>query len=118
MRTHKDLEAWKNSVNLVQDIYQFTGKFPQEELYGLTNQMRRAAISVPSNIAEGAARNSGKEFVRFLSVSQGSLSELETQTIISERLGFLRREESSELLNRMNLVRAQISGLMKYMRKK
>jgi four helix bundle protein len=118
MRTHKDLDAWKNSMQLAQEIYRFTASYPQSEMYGLANQMRRAAVSVPSNIAEGAARASAKEFARFLSVSQGSLAELETQTILSERLGFLEAQISSRLMGDMNLIRAQLSGLVKYVKRK
>ena len=118
MRTHKDLDAWKNSMQLAQEIYRFTGSYPQSEMYGLANQMRRAAVSVPSNIAEGAARASAKEFARFLSVSQASLAELETQTILSERMGFLEAQISSRLMGDMNLIRAQLSGLIKYVKRK
>ena len=118
MRTHKDLDAWKNSMDLAQEIYKLTSDYPQSELYGLANQMRRAAVSVPSNIAEGAARASAKEFARFLSLSQGSLAELETQTILSGRLGFLEQQDSTKLLGEMNLVRAQLAGLVRYMKRK
>jgi len=78
MKTHKDLEVWKISIEMVTNIYKITRIFPKEEIYGLTNQMRRAAVSVPSNIAEGSGRNSNKEFVQFLYYAVGSLSELET----------------------------------------
>ncbi len=86
-RPHYRLEAWKEAMALVKMVYERTRGFPREELYGLTNQIRRAAVSVPSNIAEGAARTSKKEFVQFLSVARGSLSELETQLLISVDLG-------------------------------
>ena len=82
--THKDLAVWKKSMDLVTDVYELTSKFPREEQFGLTNQMRRSAVSVPSNIAEGAARNSTKEFIQFLYYSLSSLSELETQLLISK----------------------------------
>ena len=78
IRNHKDLEVWKKSMDLVSNIYKITESFPNKELYGLTNQIRRAAVSIPSNIAEGAARNSKKEFIQFLYIALGSLSELET----------------------------------------
>jgi four helix bundle protein len=77
-RSYRDLEVWKAAVELVKEIYQITGKFPSSEVYGLTNQIREAAISIPSNIAEGQGRNSAKEFQQFLSISLGSLAELET----------------------------------------
>lgn len=86
MKSHKDLEVWKRSVELVKTIYEITKSFPKEELYGLTNQMRRSAISIPSNIAEGAARNHNKEFIQFLYITLGSIAELETQIIISKKL--------------------------------
>jgi four helix bundle protein len=80
MKTHKDLEVWKNSIKLVTTIYTVTKSYPKEELFGLTNQMRRSAVSIPSNIAEGAARNSKKEFIQFLHIARGNLAELETQS--------------------------------------
>ena len=92
MKTHKDLKVWKKSLDLVENVYVSTKSFPKEEVYGLTSQIRRAAISIPSNIAEGAARNSKKEFVQFLYVALGSISELETQHIIAERLGYIKSD--------------------------
>ena len=86
---HYNLEAWKLAMTLVKNVYQVTRSFPQEEIYGLTAQMRRSAVSVPSNLAEGAARTGRKEFAQFLSVAKGSLSELETQLLISAELGYL-----------------------------
>ena len=77
-RPHYKLEAWKSAMALVSSIYQITRSFPKEELYGLTSQMRRAAVSIPSNLAEGAARTGQKEFAQLLSIAKGSLSELET----------------------------------------
>ena len=94
-RPHENLEAWRLSISLVTTIYAATRSFPKEELFGLTEQMRRAAVSVPSNIAEGAARSSRKEFGQFLSVAKGSLSELETQLLISSELGFLARNHNA-----------------------
>ncbi|OBQ55403.1 four helix bundle protein [Tamlana sp. s12] len=85
---HKDLDVWKKSVDLVELIYDLTAKFPKEEKFGLVSQMRRAAVSVPSNIAEGAARKGDKELVQFLMIVLGSLAELETQYLISVRLKF------------------------------
>lgn len=93
MRTHKDLEVWKKSVELVTSIYKLTSNFPREEMFGLTNQIRRSAVSVPGNIAEGAARQSAKEFVHFLSISLGSQQELETQLLISKNLTFMTETE-------------------------
>ena len=79
MKTHKDLDVWNKSIDLVEDIYKLTKEFPKEELYGLTNQLRRASVSISSNIAEGAARNSNKEFIQFLYIAKGSLSETKSQ---------------------------------------
>ena len=90
-RPHESLEAWKEAMRLVRIIYDLTNAFPREEIFGLIAQMRRAAVSVPSNLAEGAARSSRKEFSQFLSVAKGSLSELETQLLISADLGYLDR---------------------------
>jgi len=88
IKTHKDLDVWKLSIQLLKDIYQLTSKFPSEEKFGLVAQIRRAVVSIPSNISEGAARNSDKDYIRFLYISLGSLSEIETQLIIAEELGF------------------------------
>jgi four helix bundle protein len=117
MKTHKDLNVWKNSIDLVTNIYEITKNYPNNEQYGLISQMKRSAVSVPSNIAEGAGRNYKKEFIQFLFIAQGSLSELETQLIISVNLKYI-EESSFELLNnKMNEIRAQISGLIKYLKK-
>ncbi len=88
-KPHKKLDAWKLSMDLVVDIYQATDRFPSQEKYSLIDQIRRAAISIPSNIAEGAARQTKKEFTNYLHIAQGSLSELNTQIELARRLGFL-----------------------------
>ena len=100
VRTHKDLEIWKMGIELVEKIYKGTNGFPREEIYGITSQMRRASVSIPSNIAEGAARNSGKEFIQFLYISLGSLSELETQVIIVNKIGYL---DSLNMINSIGI---------------
>jgi four helix bundle protein len=105
-RPHYNLAAWKVAMTLVKSVYEATKMFPREETCGLTAQMRRAAISIPSNLAEGAARTGRKEFAQFLSIAKGSLSELETQLLISVELGYLEQnhgifqmvEEVSRLL--------------------
>jgi four helix bundle protein len=114
-RKHHELKAWQEAMELVKDIYSITASFPREELYGLTGQLRRAAVSVPSNIAEGAARTGTKEFLKFLSISRGSLSELETQLIISRELNFLNSEE--KIFEKINKVFGLIGGLMKSLSK-
>ena len=89
IRGHKDLDVWKKSMAFVTTIYKVTQDFPKEEIYGITNQMRRAAVSIPSNISEGASRGYEKEFIQFLHIALGSLSELETQILISRNLDFI-----------------------------
>jgi four helix bundle protein len=104
MKTHKDLDVWKMSVNLVTDIYKITSKFPKEELYGLTSQIRRSSVSIPSNIAEGAARKSDKEFIQFLHIALGSCMELETQIIISKNLTFVSDSEIGETYKKITSI--------------
>jgi four helix bundle protein len=116
MKTHRDLKVWNNSINLVTNIYQITNDFPRDELFGITSQMRRAAVSIPSNIAEGAARNSTKEFNKFLSIALGSASELETQILISKNLNYLNSNSSEKLLNDLNEIQKMIQGLMRKVR--
>jgi four helix bundle protein len=110
-RPHENLEAWRKSMALVTSVYATTRSFPKEELFGLTSQMRRAAVSIPSNIAEGAARSSRREFAQFLNVAKGSLSELETQLLISSELGFLERNHS--IFQLADYVARLLSGLHK-----
>jgi len=100
MITHKDLDIWKEGIELVEEVYKATAEFPKEEIYGLTNQMRRASVSIPSNISEGAARGGKKEFIKFLYIALGSLAELETQTIISEKLGYLKEHRLMDLIEK------------------
>ena len=97
MKTYRELNAWKEAMNLVEMIYKLTASFPNEEKYGLTSQMQRAVVSIPSNIAEGYGRDSRKEYLYHLSVSRGSLAELETQLLIAIRLKYL-AEESCKLV--------------------
>ena len=113
MRTHHDLEVWKRSISLVTIIYERTKSFPMEELYGLKSQIRRSAVSIPSNIAEGAARNTSKEFSYFLSIAMGSLAELETQLIISKNLGYLVESIVDEIIMELISIRRMILGLKK-----
>ena len=108
---HKDLKVWEKSVNLAEKIYKITKKFPKEELYGIVSQIRRASVSVSANIAEGAARNSNKEFIQFLYIALGSLSELETELIISKRIGYLKDEI---IFDEIVEIRKLLLGLIKY----
>ena len=112
---HKDLEAWKKSIDLVKDIYSITKDFPSSEQFGLVSQMRRAAVSIPSNLAEGLARFSDKDCTRFIDISLGSLAELETQIIIAKELNFIK--ENQALLEKIKKVNALLIGLRKYLNK-
>ena len=116
MKGHKDLDVWKKSMDLVVEAYRFTRNFPKEELYGLTSQIRRSVISIPSNISEGAARNTQKEFIKFLYISLGSSAELETQIMIAERLGYLKGIES--ILNEILSIKKMLNGLIASLRKR
>ncbi|MDD2345903.1 MAG: four helix bundle protein [Dysgonamonadaceae bacterium] len=115
MKTHKDLDAWKNSIGLVTDVYKTTQGFPKIEQFGLTNQIRRSAVSVPSNIAEGAGRKYKKEFIQFLFISLGSLAELETQLIISNNIDYISEEELETYNQKIKTISNQIHGLVKYL---
>jgi len=117
-RAHKDLEVWKESMQLAVSIYAVTEKFPKSEIYGLTSQMRRAAVSVPSNIAEGAARFSVKEFLQFLNIAGGSLSELDTQITLAATLGFLAKGECAEIEARVEKTSSLLAGMIHSVRKK
>ena len=100
----KDLIAWQQAMDLVQMVYQFTSKLPKEELYGLTSQMRRSAVSIASNIAEGQGRNSKGEFYQFLGNARGSLEELRTQVLIAQRLKFVIDIEAERVLKQLERV--------------
>lgn len=113
MKTHKDLDIWKRGIGFVEQVYKRTADFPREELYGLTSQIRRSAISYPSNIAEGAARSSKKEFIQFLYIALASLSEAETQLIIAEKLQFL---SADALLQEVEALRRMTLNLIKYLK--
>jgi four helix bundle protein len=115
MRPHQKLEAWSNAIELVTDIYKSSEHFPKEERYGLTGQIRRAAVSIPANIAEGAGRHSRKEFSHFLSNSQGSASELETELIIANRLGYLDEATFARLIGQLERIGRLITGLTRHL---
>ncbi len=100
-KPHKRLKAWQLGMDIVEDIYRITNRFPSEEKFGLTSQMRRCAVSIPCNIAEGAARNSKKEFINFLYISLGSLSELDTQMELSKRLKLIDDKTWKNLDNKL-----------------
>ena len=110
--SYRDLIAWRKAMELVSAIYRATQEFPRQEIYGLTSQLRRAAVSVPSNIAEGQAHFSQKEFHRFLSHARGSLVEVETQVIIAENLGYLATAQSNALLEKAAEIGRVLNGLI------
>ena len=112
--THYDLIAWQEAMNLVEAIYRDTEDFPRKETFGLTAQIRRAAVSIPSNLAEGSARNSRKELVQFVGISCGSLAELQTQLQLAVRLGYL--EAQAECIGQATRVGKLVRGLRKALR--
>ncbi|WP_111308739.1 four helix bundle protein [Confluentibacter sediminis] len=111
IKSHKDLKVWQESMDFVVLIYVITEDFPSKEAYGLTSQLRKASVSIPSNIAEGAGRKGGKEYSRFLYIALGSLSEVETQIEISYRLGYIKEVE--EVNTRIYFIRNMLSNLIK-----
>ena len=114
IKSYKELEIWKKGIELSELIYDITKEFPSEEKFGLVSQMRRCAISFPSNIAEGSARNSYKEFIQFLYVAQGSLSELETQLILAKRLHYIK----DDLQKTIEDLKRQTNSYIKYLKTK
>ncbi|MGG5487529.1 MULTISPECIES: four helix bundle protein [Flavobacteriaceae] len=113
---HKDLDVWKKSMDLVVEVYDWTTLFPDEEKYGLISQMRRAAVSIPSNIAEGSARKGDKELLQFINIALGSVAELETQYLIVLRLKF---SEPNTILNDLLIdVKQLLLGYRNYVRRK
>jgi four helix bundle protein len=115
LRTHKDLDVWKKAMDLAAHVYSLTARFPKEELYGLTSQIRRSAVSIPSNIAEGAARHSRKEFIQFLHIASGSVAELETQLLLAIRMEFI---SSDSIISHVEEVRKLLLGLLRSLKKK
>ena len=115
---HKDLEVYKKSIEFVKDIYQITAKYPREEQFGLVSQMRRAAVSIPSNIAEGNARFSDRDTSRFVDMALGSLAEVDTQLLLSLELNFIAKVEYSYLLVKVQNIQALLVGLRKFFKSK
>ena len=110
------MKAWQEAMELVKEIYRVTRDFPKEEIYGLVSQMRRAAVSIPSNISEGAARGGDREFIQFLIIARGSLSELETQLLISNDLGYMR--DAPDIHERIDRLFSLIGGLLRSIRER
>ena len=118
LQSYRDLLVWQKALELAVKTYDFSSQFPKSEIYGLTSQLRRASVSVPSNIAEGYGRGSRKEYVHFLFVAQGSLKELETQTILAQQLAFASSESSNELLGSSEIVGKMLGSLIRSLRAK
>ncbi len=118
VRSYQDLLAWQKAMDLVTQVYRLSHKFPREEIFALTGQLRRAAVSVPSNIAEGQGRSSRKEFLYFLGNAKGSMAEVETQILIARNLGYIGDEDLSVLLNLSSEVGRILNGLLTSLREK
>jgi four helix bundle protein len=117
MNSYKDLIVWQKSIQLVKEVYKTTGSFPANEVYGLTSQIRRSAVSIPSNIAEGFARKNVGEYRQFLCVAFGSGAELETQLLISMELGYLKQEDYSQIQSLLTEVMKMLNTMLKNLRK-
>ena len=114
MATHKELAVWNQAIDFVLKIYSITNKFPKNEQFSLTSQIRRAAISIPSNIAEGASRKGLKENIQFLYIALGSVSEIDTQLIISHKLKY---SDCDDLINEVNHIKARLIKYINYLKK-
>jgi four helix bundle protein len=112
-KSYRDLEVWQKAMTLAKEVYQVTLRFPSEEKFGLVNQMRRAAVSIPSNLAEGHARSGSNEFRHFVSIAMGSVAELETQVMLSTDLGYLKAQAKESLLNQLDTIGKMLRGLHK-----
>ena len=113
IKTYRDLNIWNAGVELVKDIYRLTGKFPKQEMYGIVSQMRRSAISIPSNVAEGFKRYHNKEYRQFLYVTLGSCAELETQVTIAKELKYIQEDKETVLLEKLDHIGRMITNLLK-----
>lgn len=117
MKSYTELDVWKKSRELVKQVYQLTLLFPKEEIYGITNQLRRSVISVPSNIAEGNGRQSNKESIHFLYIARGSLNEVETQLYLSYDLKYIPEEHLKEILEKVISCKKLLNGFINYYKK-
>lgn len=118
MRPHENLDLWKKAIEFVVEVYRATDDWPKEEKFGLTAQVRRASVSIPANISEGAARFSNKEFVYFLSNTQGSASEVETELLIAYKLGYLSEARLTRLMTMLDDIGKMLGGLTRKVRSK
>jgi four helix bundle protein len=113
MTNYRDLDAWKNAMDLVEMVYRLTGQFPDSEKFGLTSQIRRAAVSIPSNIAEGQGRRLRKQFAMFLRIARGSVQEVETQLMIAQRLEFASVDQLQPTLDQCDKTSRILAGLLR-----
>src|SRR6478752_639089 len=118
VKNYQELVAWQKALDLVEDVYKLTKHFPREELYALTSQIRRAAVSVPSNIAEGQGRRTTSDFLRHLSIAYGSLREVETQAMIAQRLKYVGSVNVNSVIDRAGDVGRLLNGLMSALEKR
>ncbi len=116
MKSHKELTVWQKSMELAEDIYKITAQFPKNELYGLSSQMQRAAVSIPSNIAEGAKRGHKMEYIQFLSIANGSAAELETQLLLAKRLYFDKSIEFEKAIILIDEILKMLFSLISYLK--
>lgn len=114
IKAHQRLDAWKKAMDLVIDIYDITKCFPRDERFGIVSQLRRASVSIPSNIAEGATRSSNKEYIHFLYIALGSCSEIDTQMLLCKRIGYVLEKEALELIKKIDEVHRILHGLIRY----
>jgi four helix bundle protein len=115
-KRYEDMDVWKDSMSVCETIYDISGKSTLSEDYGLKDQIRRSALSIPSNIAEGFERDSDKEFVRYLKIAKGSAGELRTQLILTKRIGHLTNDVAEKLLKEIENISKQIYGLIQYIK--
>jgi len=118
IRNYRDLVVWQRAMDLVEMIYRLSRSFPKDEIYGLVAQLRKAAVSVPANIAEGRGRHTTKEFLHFLSIASGSLVEMETHVLIAERLNYVEHQAASEAIELAAEVGRLANGLIRSLRKR
>jgi four helix bundle protein len=118
IRGYQDLEVWQGAMDLVEDCYRLTREFPREEIYGLSSQLQRSAVSVAANIAEGRERGSTKEFLHHLSIALGSLAELETHILIARRLDYVGEEAAGQSMDKMRKTGRMLNGLRRSLQEK
>ena len=118
MNSYRDLKVWQLGMQLAKEIYLLTQQFPKHEVYGLSSQVQRAAVSVPANLAEGHAKESTKDFLRHISIAQGSLAETETHLLLAESLGYLKSDCVAQVLGKYSEERRMLSGLRRRLKTK